>query len=454
MTEVRTRERPTLVATIVPGAITAVVVLALLRGPGALPLIAVLALVLSIAVYVVAFHPQAVLRLTGFVIAGAPLLPAPGLGAPLILVLGIAVWVALMMMARPPLQVGWVEAFVGLSIIASGISVLLTAPDAVSIVEYGRWVIAFALVIPLRALGVTELVSFGRAFVAGSCFGAAIGMLLLAVDRKGYLLDQLTAFGYDVRGGNLRIVQGSEATSLRLTGTYVDPNMGGFILVVGLILAVALLKGIPRITVTGIVGAAILLTLSRTSIATVGVAFVILVLAGHMGLRARLGVIAAVGASAVALVSIPVVRLRLLDSFGPTDAGSQARWAAYSDFADSMRGHWWFGQGWGIDEFRDPAVGQLTNYVANAPLLTVYRAGVVVGVIFVLLLIAAAFRALGLLRQGTFAQSAVGAGFVAVALVALQLDFPVALLPPATMAFAVLLAFVSHDRWTGDEATG
>lgn len=451
MTDLRARERPTPVVIAVPGAMTAIVVLALLHGPGAIPIAVLLALMLTIGAYVVAFHPQGVFRFTGFVIAGAPLLPAPGLGAPLILVLGIVVWVALMMTVRPPLRLGWVEAFVALSIIASGISVLLTAPDAVSIIEYGRWVIAFSLVLPLRALGATELVSFGRAFVAGSTFGAGVGMLLLAVDRKGYLLDQLTAFGYDVRGGNLRIVQGSEATSLRLTGTYVDPNMGGFILVVGLVLAVALLRGLPRITVTGIIGLAILLTLSRTSIATVGVAFVILVLAGHMGLRARLGVVAAVGATLVALVSVPVVRLRLLDSFGPTDAGSQARWAAYTDFADTMRGHWWFGQGWGIDEFRDPAVGQLTNYVANAPLFTVYRAGIFVGIIFVLLLITATIRSLGLLRQGTFAQSAVGAGFVAVALVALQLDFPVALLPPATMAFAVLLAFVSHDHWTGTE---
>jgi hypothetical protein len=449
MSDVRVRTTSTAGWTVMAG-VLAVLAVFVLIGPVGLGMYAVMGLFAAIALYVIVAHPQSVFRFTGFVLAGAPLLPAPGLGAPLILVLGIAVWVALVVAVRPALRLGWVEALVALSVIASGISVLVTSPDLTSIVEYGRWVIAFVLVIPLRVLSAKDLVSFGRAFVAGACFGSAVGMLLVAVDRKGYLLDQLTAFGYDVRGGNLRIVKGSQETSLRLTGTYVDPNMGGFVLVVGLILAVALLRGVPRVVVTAIIGAAVLLTLSRTSIATVAAAFVIIVVLGNVGLRAWLGMIAAVAASAVGALAIPTVRLRLLDSFGPTDAGTQARRAAFYDYTEAMRGHWWFGKGWGIEEFRDPTVGQMTNFVANAPLLTVYRAGVFVGAIFVVLLIAGLFRSVGLLQRGTFPQAVVAAGFVAVALVALQLDFPVALLPPATMSFAVLLAFVSHDRWTGE----
>jgi hypothetical protein len=274
--------------------------------------------------------------------------------------------------------------------------------------------------------------------------------VLAAVDRHGHVLDRLTALGYDPDGNNARVVKGSQIISLRLTGTYVDPNMGAFILVVGLVLAVALLRGIPRVAATALIGAAVMLTLSRTSIATLAVAFVVLVVMGNIGVRARFGMIAAIAASSIAALTDPAIRYRLLDSFGPTDVGTQARVAALNDYTDAMRGHWWFGKGWGIEEFRDPTVAQMTNFVANAPLLTVYRAGVLVGAVFVVLLVAGLFRSGRLLQRGTFPQAVVAAAFVAVALVALQLDFPVALLPPATMSFAVLLAFVSHDRWTGE----
>ncbi|MEV7398057.1 hypothetical protein [Aeromicrobium sp. NPDC092404] len=449
MTDLRVRTSTTAGWAAVAAVATVLMVLVML-GPWALGTYALMGLLAAFGLWVVAVHPQSVFRFTGFVLAGAPLIPAPGLGAPLILILGLAVWVVLMMAVRPAVRLGWVEALVALSVVVSGISVLMTSPDLVSIVEYGRWVIAFALVIPLRLLGAKDLVSFGRAYVAGACFGSAVGMLLVAVDRQGYLLDQLTAFGYDVRGGNLRVVRGSEETSLRLTSTYVDPNMGGFVLVVGLVLAVALLRGVPRVVVSAIIGGAVLLTLSRTSIATAAVAFVVIVVLGNVGMRARVGMIVAVAASAVVGLAIPAVRLRLLDSFGPTDAGTQARQAAFNDYVDAMRGQWWFGKGWGIEEFRDPTVGQVTNFVANAPLLTVYRAGVIVGLIFVALLVAGMFRSVRLLQTGTFPQAVVAAGFVAVALVALQLDFPVALLPPATMAFGVLLAYLSHDRWADE----
>ncbi|KAA1395814.1 O-antigen ligase family protein [Aeromicrobium ginsengisoli] len=403
----------------------------------------------AVVLFVVAAHPRSVFRLTGFVLAGAPLLPAPGLGAPLILVLGMGVWVAVALIEGPPLRIGWVEVLAALSVGASGVAMIMTSADSVSIVEYGRWVIAFSLVIPLRMLSAADLASFGRWFVLGSCFGAGFGLVLAVVDRTGRLLDRLSAVGYDPDGNNARVVRGSQTVALRLTGTYVDPNLGAFILVVGLILAVALLRGLSRVAAAGLISAAIALTLSRTSIATVVAAILILIVVANISGRARLALLVATVLSAAGALASPVVRYRLADSFGPTDTGTQARLEAFHHYVNAMQGHWWFGKGWGIPEFRDSSAALLANYVANAPLLTVYRAGVFVGVIFVLLLIAGLFRSYVLVQRGTFAQAVVAAGFAAVALVALQLDFPVVLLPPATMSFAVLLAFLSHDRWTG-----
>lgn len=436
---------------VIPAVVTAAVVAGLL-GPGSLPKLSALLLIGVIGLSVLLVRERIVLNFTAFVIAGAPLLPAPGLGAPLILVLGLAVWTALLASPRAVIRFGWVEAFVALTIVVAGISVLMTSADGASIVELGRWAIAFSLVIPLRMIHPADLTALGRWFVAGGCFGAVVGLLLFAIDRQGQLLNRLSAFGYDTKGGNLRLVRGSESEAVRLTGTYVDPNMGALVLTIALVLAVVLLRGLPRIAASGLIGVAILLTLSRASIATVAVALLVLVVAGRIPLKPRLALSAVVAAGVVIALSIPVVRERLLDSFGPNDTGSQARWAALADFRRSMDDHWWFGLGWGIDAFRDPAAGVKVNYVANAPLLTVYRAGIVVGAAFVMLLIGAVLRSITLLRRGTFAQATVAAAMFALCLVALQLDFSVALLPPATMAFAVLLAFVTHPRWNGDNA--
>ena len=436
-------------ASVIPAALTAALVAGLL-GPGVQPRYAALVLIGLVGLSVVLVRERVVFNVTAFVLAGAPLVPAPGLGAPLILVLGIAVWAALLVSPRARIRFGWVEAVVALMVVAAAVSVLVSGADGASIVEWGRWVIAFALVIPLRMIDPEDLAAFGRWFVAGGCFGAVAGLVLFAVDRQGRLLNRLSAFGYDTKGGNLRLVQGSESASVRLTGTYVDPNMGALVLTVALVLAVALLRGLPRVLATGLLGIAILLTLSRSSIATVAVGLLVLVIAGRITWRPRLALSSMVAAGAILALSIPVVRNRLFDSFGPTDTGSQARWAALADFRRSMEDHWWFGLGWGIDAFRDPSAGQAVNYVANAPLLTVYRAGVVVGAIFVVFLLIAVVRSIALLRTGTFAQAVTGAGLFAMCLVALQLDFAVALLPPATMAFGVLLAFATHERWTGE----
>jgi multisubunit Na+/H+ antiporter MnhF subunit len=157
-------------------------------------------------------------------------------------------------------------------------------------------------------------------------------------------------------------------------------------------------------------------------------------------------------AGAIGLFAVPAVRTRLSNSFGANDQGSSARWDAFRIFPGQMSGHWLLGRGFGAPELTNATAAAATNYVANAPLLTVYRGGVVVGLAFTALMLTAGLHAWRLLRGSRFETVVVGAGYLGVMLVALQLDFPVVTLSPATLTFALLLAFVARPEATADPA--
>jgi hypothetical protein len=162
------------------------------------------------------------------------------------------------------------------------------------------------------------------------------------------------------------------------------------------------------------------------------------------GKKLRVFTVLAIGASALLL--IPAVQNRLLASFGKFDQGTTDRVDALRDFPKLMDGHWLFGLGWGRLEFRDGDVTVAVNYVANSPLLTVYRGGVIVGIVFVVLLLIALISAWRGLRSGNLGLGIVGGGFVGFVAVALQVDFPVVTIPPVTALFSLLLAALPRSR--------
>jgi hypothetical protein len=138
------------------------------------------------------------------------------------------------------------------------------------------------------------------------------------------------------------------------------------------------------------------------------------------------------------VLAVPVLRDRLLNSFGPHDTGSLARELAFSDFAKSLDNHWMWGLGWDREEFRSQAVGRTVNFVANAPLLTVYRGGAVLGLVVAAVLLALVVRAV-LRARGDFETAVLACGVAGFCLVALQLDFPVVIQHPATAVFSLLI---------------
>ena len=151
----------------------------------------------------------------------------------------------------------------------------------------------------------------------------------------------------------------------------------------------------------------------------------------------------------IAALAVPQVRERVF-SFGSSDAGWVARGEALANYPKQMAGHWLFGLGWGRPEFKDPAKAFEVNYVANAPLLTVYRGGVISGLLFVVMLVVGCVVAYRALRSDRTSSAFLGAVFISCCVIAFQLDFPTVTIAPVTMMLSVFLAFLTYIGTYGD----
>ena len=437
------RPRETITALAVSCALTVAVLVPFLRGSELSRLVVVVGVVTAIAAWVTAVHPVMTVRAFALVLAVVPYLHVPSTGIPLLLVLSVGIWVALLFLPGLDFRPGWPEALLGLLAAVALLSVVATDVSADALVEYAAWLAATAVLVPLRFLPEPARTACIHTFVLGCAVAAMIGIALLRVDPQGVLLSRLSFAGYDTLGNNAQLVPGTEQNTLRLTGTYVEPNIAGLVLAAGVLLAVAYTRGVSRVVLTALIGTALLLTLSRSAIGTVAVAFIVLVLLA--GGRRRIPLIGAGLAAGLGAFAIPVVRERLFNSFGPSDTGSMVRSLAFQDFPDKMQGHWWWGLGWAREEFRDPVVGRMVNFVANAPLLTVYRGGVILGAVAILLLLVLTVRS-AVAARGEFPQAVLACGVLAFCLVALQLDFPAVIQPPATVVFSLLVGLSLQAR--------
>lgn len=416
--------------------VTAALVAVALPGSTTTQTVVVAVLGALVAAWITAVHPRVLLCGFALVLAVLPYADVPGTRIPVLLVLSLGIWVALMFLPGVDFRPGWVEAGLLVWAAVAALSMVATGVSSDALEEYAAWLAATAVVVPVRFLppDVRRLVI--RVFVAGCAVAAVIGIALLRFDPLGLFLARLSFAGYDPEGDNAQRVLGNEENALRLTGTFVEPNIAGLVLAVGLILAVATTRGPWRVLLVAVIGAGLLLTLSRAALATVAVAAVVLVIAS--GGRRRWALLSGGAVAAAGALAIPTVRERLFNSFGPNDTGSLARWLAIQDFPSQMEGHWWWGLGWAREEFRDFGLGVTVNYIANAPLLTIYRGGILVGLVGVGLLLAVLVRSLAATRR-SFHHAVLASGLVAFCLVALQVDFPVVTQAPATAVFSFLL---------------
>lgn len=417
-------------------AVTVLVVLGSLAGGPIVRVFALAGVAVMIGAYVAATHPLAIFGAFAAVLGFAPYVHLPGTDVPMLLVLSVGIWVALASVPGVDVRPGWCEMWVVALAAVALLSVVATQASADSLTEFVAWVAATATVIPIRHLPSAARTMTIQVFVSGAAAASAVGMLLL-LDPRGIVARVLTFTGIDPDRPNVQVVAGSQMVSTRLNGTYFEANVAAFILAGAFLLALAYTTGRVRVLVAVVIGAGLLLTLSRTGLATVVIALVLLILRTGGRRRNRMALVGIAGIAAA--VAVPAVRHRLLDSFGSTDTGTAARVKALRDFSSAMDGHWVWGLGWDRPEFRDSALAFKANIVANTPLATSYRGGVILGGLVVAVMIVLVVRSWRYASRG-FGEAVVGCAIIGFVTVAMQLDYPAVTQPSATVLISMLIA--------------
>ncbi|WP_235581844.1 O-antigen ligase domain-containing protein [Rhodococcus sp. Leaf278] len=399
--------------------------------------------VLTVGAYIGLRHPLYLTRALAFSLGALPFGYVPGVHAPLIFGLGIAVIIATVVHRTAVSRITWPEMPMIALLVLSALSLFATSGALVDYVEFAQWLVSTLVVVCLLRMQRDELALFGRIYVYAASAAAAFALLIFVADPAGKLIRYLSVFGYGSEEESTRFVYSpTGATTVRLAGTYIDPNAAGIGFVLALMLCVLLLRGYLRTMLAALLFLSIVMTLSRAALFSVVFGVLLMLVFQQLRTRERLAIVGAFAAAFVGALAVPSVRNRVFSSFGSGDAGSSARGDALVEFPGHMQGHWMFGLGWGRAEFKDPTVAFEVNYVANTPLLTIYRGGLVAGIAFVAILVVIAVVGYKLLRSRQWEYGFYGGGMIGFAVVALQLDFPVVTIPATTMAFSVMYAFL------------
>lgn len=400
---------------------------------------------LTVGAYIGLRHPLYLTRALAFSLGALPFGYVPGTPAPLVFTFAVATILATVIHRTAVSRITWPETTVIALIVLSALSVVVTATGLGDFFEFGKWVISTLVVVCLLRMPRDEMAMFGRIYVYAASAAAAFALLIFVGDPAGKLIRYLSIFGYGAEEESTRFVYSpTGATSVRLAGTYIDPNAAGIGFVLALMLCILLLRGYLRTALGALLFLSIVLTLSRAALFSVVFGVLLMFAFQQLRTRERLAIVGAFVAAIIGALAVPSVRSRVFSSFGSEDAGSSARGDALAEFPGHMQGHWLFGLGWGRPEFVDPATAFEVNFVANSPLLTVYRGGIFTGLAFTAILVAGAVVGYRMLRSGRWELGFYGGTFIGFSAVALQLDFPVVSNPSTTTTFSVMLAFVVY----------
>jgi hypothetical protein len=424
-----------------------VVALAVAGGlPGKLAVAGLSAVI--VAIYIGIRHPLWLYWGFAVVIGALPFGYFPGVHVPLYLPFAAGLLLAAIVHPNRDMPFHPLEKAVVLLVLASALSLVFTGRNVVDLAVFVRWIIATLVMIAILRLSRENLARFGRLYVYAAALNALFGIAIVVADPNHRFISILHIFNYDREAtGRFVFTDSGENRFTRLGGTWVDPNMAGIGLVPALVMGMVLLKGRMRVAVTAILSVAIVLTLSRAAIFSV-LAGVILVAIFHtMRTRYRVVMLGSMAIAAAAALAVPAIRTRIVTSFGSDDQGAQDRWRSLAAWPGQMSGHWPFGLGWGRREFVDGAFAFQLNFVSNAPLIAIYRAGIIAGVLFIAVLVMGCFMGARALRSDSPPAAVYGGVFIGFCVVALNLDHPVVDIPQSVAAFAIFLAFLVYvDR--------
>lgn len=393
---------------------------------------------------VCAVYPQLIWHTFAIVLGALPFMPLRGSGFPLIFLLAVGLYGCMLLNRPGTTSIHPIEVVFAVFMVLSLVSVLMTMRTGTDVNTFVKWAISAGVLFPLARLGHDRLMVIGRSFVLGVIGGSLIAWASLLGAGGDQVLRLL---GYAVTDGNLRYyVENGVATTVRLAGPYVDPNLAGLFLSVGFFVAVYVTRGPLRIIAILVIGSAIAMTLSRAAMFSIVVAALLVIVLQPMPQRRRLGlIVGSISALLVAVALSPTLYRRLFSTGSAGDTGMTERADALNRFPRLMEGHWWFGLGWGRTEFFDTQWGYVVNYVANTPLLTMYRGGALASLALVAVLLVGIGLGIRSLQTGTYESGWIGAGFCGFALVAVQVDFPIVTMPMATILFSFFLAIVADS---------
>lgn len=418
---------------------------------GKLALLGVLGVyVLIVAVYVGLRHPLWYFWGLALILGGLAYARVPGVLVPIWYLLAFGAIVAAFVHPRfarstHPLEVAMWAVFV-----TCAVSLLVTFQSLADISVFVRFALGAMFMFALSRLAPEQAARFGKIYVIAAAVNGLYGMFVITFDPNYTTLSYLRAFGYAKEALVSRVATtgANQSTSLRLGGTWVEPNSAGLYLALALALAVLLFVGWRRNVLAAVLSVALVLTLSRSAIFTVVAGVLILLIFSPMRARARISLLSLIAVAGLAALAAEPVRRRIFSSFGAGDAGSKARADALRMFPGRMSGHWGFGWGWARREFIDPAFAYNFNLPSNAPLIVLYRSGTIAFIAFVVLAIMGCVYAYRAVRSNSFPRAFYGSVFIGICVVQMQLDHPLSGDTPAgAITYAMYLGFlVCVDR--------
>ena len=417
---------------------------ALMRGTPILIAAALAICAAPLLLHVLMRAPGVYAALPGVVLGFMPFAAVPGTGAPLVVLLAMAlIPLAIIHPSTQRPRLGPVGVTTVVFLCVAAVSMLANFNGVAAVWEYLKWAIATGVTLFALLMDDRLRRTLMRAFALSAAAGAIVTTGMLVVDPSGGWVERFGFLGYGgtaAVNSRTAIVGGSEV--IRASGLFVDPNSAGLVFLMAAGVAGTAFVGVTRLATLAVLFAGIAGTLSRSAIISVIVALLVIIIGSHLNAGRRLLLITAGVVALTAVLFIPAISSRLLDSFSGRDVGASARTDALKNYPNQMDGSWLFGHGWYLREFWDPVYGFHVNYAANTPLVVIYRAGIVVGLVFIVLLAIALIISVRSMRRARIGAGVLTGILFGLVLIAFQLDFPVVTMPALAMCFALVLAEV------------
>lgn len=277
-------------------------------------------------------------------------------------------------------KIKFIDGVLALYVAVSLLTVFATQRSATDWNEYIKWFLVLSFIFYIGSSMHSGSLLHIKPFVLGVSLGGFFTLLnYLYLIPSSSMNSILASFGYLVspKSEKYFIFQGQNL-SQRASGLYTEPNICASFMIVGLLLSIYLAKEVSRLFYASLIicGSLLLLSYSRGAIFSLLLALLVVSLTlGKVNLKIFLLLLSS---SAISIILIPNLRIRLFTSFSESDTGYQDRVRTYSEKIGELFRYWEFGKGWGLAEFRNSYDAYWNLVPPNYFLAIWYRGGLIV----------------------------------------------------------------------------